>query len=221
MNENDTRPAAGSGERSDTRKRGGRPPVSERVSLGDDVCIEEGTDVGAGDRDAPTVIGDGATIRSGTVIYRDVRIGDGFSTGHNVLVREGTRAGDDVLAGTSVVLDGAVTIGSHVSLQTGAYVPHQSKLGDRVFVGPGAVLTNDRHPVRAPGDDDLRGVTLEDDVSVGANATVLPGVTVGEGAFVAAGAVVTDDVPPWTLAVGAPAEHRDLPPALKEGNELA
>ena len=166
----------------------------------------------------PTRLGDGATVRSGSVIYTDVTVGDGFTTGHNVLVREATVVGDGVLVGTNAVIDGESTVGSNVSLQTGVYIPQCSSLGDRVFVGPGAVLTNDPYPIRE--EVELEGPVLEDDVSIGANATVLPGVTVGEGAFVAAGAVVTHDVPPASLVVGAPGEVRPLPDGLGEENLL-
>lgn len=166
----------------------------------------------------PPVVGEDATIRSGTVVYDDVEIGDGFTTGHGVLVREGTVVGDDVVVGTNTVIDGDTIIGSNVSLQTNVYIPTNTTIGDRVFVGPCAALTNDPYPIRQRSE--LVGPTLEDDASVGANATILPGVTVGEGAFVAAGAVVTEDVPPETLALGAPAEHRPLPEGLQGGNDI-
>ena len=166
----------------------------------------------------PTRLGDDATVRSGCVLYTDVTAGDGLVTGHNALVREDTTLGDGVLVGTNVVVDGDVTVGSNVSLQTGVYIPRSSTLGDRVFVGPGAVFTNDPYPVREAVD--LEGPTLEEDVSVGANATVLPGVTVGKGAFVAAGAVVTRDVPPESLVVGAPGEIRPLPDGFGTENRL-
>jgi acetyltransferase-like isoleucine patch superfamily enzyme len=166
-----------------------------------------------------TVIGDDATVRAGTVIYTGVRIGDGFTTGHNALVREETTVGDDVVLGTNAVLDGSVTVGSNASLQTGAYVPPETELGDRVFVGPHAVFTNDPYPDRV--DAPLEGATVEDDASIGANATILSGVTIGEGAFVAAGAVVAEDVPPWTMALGVPADHRPLPERLEGENLLA
>jgi acetyltransferase-like isoleucine patch superfamily enzyme len=117
------------------------------------------------------------------------------------------------------VLDGDVTTGSHVSLQTGAYVPPETRVGDEVFLGPHAVITNDNYPIRPASE--LDGVTVEDHVSIGANATVLPGVTIGEGSFVAAGALVTEDVPPETLVVGAPAAHEELPEPLQRGNHIA
>jgi acetyltransferase-like isoleucine patch superfamily enzyme len=190
------------------------------AEIGRDAQIHETAVVGhAYDGAAePTMLGDDCTVRAGTIIYRDVTAGDRLQTGHNALVRERTSLGDDVLVGTNTVIDGRTTIGSNVSLQTGVYVPTDTRIGDRVFVGPAAVLTNDPYPIRT--DVDLVGPTLEDDASVGANATILPGVTVGEGAFVAAGAVVTEDVPPETLAVGAPAAHRPLPEPLTGGNQL-
>lgn len=166
----------------------------------------------------PAKIGEGATIRAGTIVYAAVEIGEDFTTGHNALVRENTTIGDDVLVGTDTTIDGSCTIGSHVSLQTGVYVPTHTDIGSQVFVGPRAVLTNDPYPVRR--DADLTGPTLENHVSIGANATLLPGVTVGRGAFVAAGAVVTEDVPAETLAVGVPARHEPLPEKLTGENTI-
>jgi len=188
-----------------------RPATTERDGVDEGVRI-------LGERSDVARIGPGARIRSGTVIYPEVRIGENFTTGHGAVIREDTRIGDDVLVGTDTVIDGRTDIGDRTSLQTGVYVPSETTVGEGVFVGPRAVFTNDRYPVRA--DADLVGPTLRDDATIGANATVLPGVTVGEGAFVAAGAVVTEDVPPWTLAVGSPAEHRTLPPELNRGNDL-
>ena len=193
--------------------------VRYRLGRDGDVDATATLGYGAEDEEVGTTVGREATIREGATIYADVEIGDRFSTGHNVLVREGTTIGDDVVVGTNSVIDGNAEIGSEVSLQTGVYVPRETVIGDRVFLGPNAVLTNDPHPVR--NDCDLEGPTIEDGVSIGANATILPGVTVGEGSFVAAGAIVTEDVPPRTLAIGTPAEHRPLPEKLQGANVLA
>lgn len=192
-----------------------------QTQLGTGAVVDENATIGykydteTGD----TVLGDDATVRAGSIIYADVHAGDRFTTGHNVLIREHTEIGDDMLVGTNTVIDGTTTIGSEVSLQSNVYVPTQTEIGDSVFVGPGAVLTNDPYPVRT--DVDLVGPSIEDDVSVGANATLLPGITVGEGAFVAAGAVVCEDVPPRTLVAGVPAETHSLPEALEGVNSIA
>ncbi|KAB7514660.1 N-acetyltransferase [Halosegnis rubeus] len=164
------------------------------------------------------VIGPDATVRSGTIIYDDVTIGKGLTTGHNALIREHTTIGDDVIIGTNTVIDGQCDIGSSVSMQTNVYVPTNTVIGNNVFLGPNAVLTNDPYPVR--DDATLKGPTVRDGASVGANATVLPDVTIGQDAFVAAGATVTKDVPAETLAVGTPATHQELPESLQGGNEI-
>ncbi|WP_262178773.1 acyltransferase [Haloarcula laminariae] len=165
---------------------------------------------------SPVRIGADSVVRAGSVIYPDVVAGNRLQTGHHAVLRPQTTVGHDCAVGAQVVVDGRSDLGDEVDLQTGAYVPSETTIGDRVFVGPRAVLTNDPYPLRQGVDP--AGPTLEDDATVGANATVLPGVTVGERAFVAAGAVVTEDVPPSTLAVGAPAKHRPLPEHLTAGN---
>jgi acetyltransferase-like isoleucine patch superfamily enzyme len=185
-----------------------------------EVAVEEGAQLGVAydDDTSPPEVGPGSIIRAGTIVYDDVTAGLSFTTGHHALVREETKLGDDVLVGTQSVIDGETTVGDAVSMQTGVYVPRNTTIGNNVFLGPNATLLNDPYPVRQ--DVDLTGPTLKDGVSVGANATVLPGVTIGEGSFVAAGAVVTDDVPPRKLAAGVPATTRDLPSELAGENDL-
>jgi serine acetyltransferase len=194
--------------------------MSSKAVLGEECTIADKATIGYQyENDTqPPVIGASSTVRAGTIIYNDVAIGDQFNTGHNALVRELTEMGDNVLVGTNTVIDGRTKIGSSVSLQTGVYIPSNTVIGNDVFIGPRAVLTNDPYPIRA--DAELIGPTLEDHVSIGANATLLPDVTVGKGAFVAAGAIITEDVPPETLAIGVPAIHRELPPELQGGNAI-
>jgi acetyltransferase-like isoleucine patch superfamily enzyme len=197
---------------------GGAPVTDAEVGPGAD--IDEGATVGYpySEDAGPAVIGSDARVRAGTIVYGDTEIGAGFVTGHDGLVREHTTIGEAVTLGTKTVIDGTSEIGSNVSFQTGVYVPTHTTIGSHVFIGPRAVLTNDMHPVRV--EYDPAGPQLDDHVTIGANATILPGLRVGEGAFVAAGAVVTEDVPPETLAIGAPATHRPLPAELQGGNDL-
>lgn len=168
--------------------------------------------------EAPARLGDDCCVRTGSIVYTDVVLGDRVVTGVNVLLREHTLVGDDAVIGSASIVEGHVRMGDQVVLQSGVYLPTGTVLGDRVFVGPRAVLTNDRYPLRQRASYRPEPPVLEDDVTVGANATLLPGVRVGEGAMVAAGAVVTKDVPRWTLAVGSPARFRDLPARLRERN---
>jgi acetyltransferase-like isoleucine patch superfamily enzyme len=170
--------------------------------------------------DGPARFGEGCLLRTGTVVYADTRFGHRLRTGARAFVREWTVMGDDCLVGTDAVIDGHLEAGDQVVIQTGVYVPTHVVLGHRVFLGPRAVLTNDRYPLRRRASYRSAGPVIEDDATIGANATLLPGVRVGAGAMVAAGAVVTGDVPAWSLAVGVPARIRDLPAELREPNTV-
>jgi acetyltransferase-like isoleucine patch superfamily enzyme len=163
-------------------------------------------------------LGDNAVIRSNSIIYADVEIGNNLRTGHNVLIRENTSIGNNVLIGTNTIIDGRTAIGNSVSIQGNAYVPLNVIIEDNVFIGPCAVLTNDKYPVRKKSN--LKGPVLRKGASVGANSTLLPGVEIGEGAMVAAGALVTRNVPPWKLAIGFPARIKELPEELRIFNTI-
>jgi len=157
-------------------------------------------------------------IRSGTIIYHGVQTGSRFRTGHNVLIRENTKIGHNVLVGTNTVIEGDTDIGNNVSIQSNVFIPTSTTIEDLVFIGPNVVLANDKYPIRI--NTGLVGPVLRKGASIGANATILPGIEIGEGAMVAAGAVVTKDVPAWKLAVGCPAEIRELSEGMMIWNKI-
>ena len=201
-------------------------PVFGKSKIGDSCFIDPDALIGYPraseldvDRDdiKGCTVGASSTIRPGT-IYSTAKVGKNTRTGHNFLVRENTIIGKGCLIGTNVVIDNKCVIGDDCSFQTGAYIPTGSRIGNRVFLGPNASLTNDKTPLRT--EYRLERVTLEDDVTVGSNATLMPGITIGEGAFIAGGAVVTKDVPAWNLAKGNPATFQKLSESLKKPNRL-
>lgn len=163
-------------------------------------------------------IKENAIIRPNSIIYCKVAVGRNFRTGHNILIRENTTIGDNVLIGTNVVIDGNSTIGNNVSIQSNAYIPTNTTIEDNVFIGPCAVLANDKYPIRKKYE--LKGPILRKGASIGANSTLLPGIEIGEGAMVAAGALVTKDIPDWKLAIGYPAKIVDMPEDLKVLNRI-
>lgn len=78
-------------------------------------------------------------------------------------------------------------------------------IGDRVLIGPRVTITTTGHPVDLADRYDgitLGPVVIEDDVWIGAAATICPGVTIGRGSVVGAGTVVAEDVPPMTVVTG-------------------
>ncbi|HLG72970.1 MAG TPA: acyltransferase [Chloroflexota bacterium] len=195
-------------------------PPEAYAELGEGCTIQQPVVLGLRYRAGcqPLRCGRGCVIRAFTTIYADVQLGDEVVTGHNVLIREFTRAGSQVTIGSGTIIDGHVEIGSFVKLESRVYVPTHARLGSRVFVGPGAILTNDKYPLRRRDEYECRGPVIEDDVTIGANATILPGVHIGQGAMVAAGCVVTHDVPAWHLAAGCPGRVSALPDRLREPN---
>jgi len=194
-----------------------------RNSIGENAQLFEPVTLGFPSREnikktgfAGTTIGKNAVIRSGTVIYCDVVIGDDFQTGHNVIIREKTHIGNRVAIGTATVIEGNCHVGNRVSIQSMVFIPTDTSIEDDVFIGPNAVLTNDRYPPTRIGG--LTGPHICKGAAIGANATLLPGVCIGEGALVAAGATVTRDVPDHVLAIGSPAKIRNLPSELSAGH---
>ncbi|NPE29398.1 N-acetyltransferase [Methanococcoides sp. SA1] len=163
-------------------------------------------------------IGSNSFIRPNTTIFSNVRTGNNFRTGHNCMIRENTTIGDNVLIGTNVIIDGNVAIGDNVSIQGNVYIPTHVKIEDNVFIGPCAVLANDKYPIRKEYHPE--GPIIRKGASIGANATILPGVEIGEGAMVAGGALVTKNVPAWKLAIGCPAEIKELNEELQTLNKI-
>jgi acetyltransferase-like isoleucine patch superfamily enzyme len=171
------------------------------LTIGKNYLIQDDVTIGNSEEGC-VVIGDNALIRSGSIIYSDVKIGNDFKTGHRVLIRENSEIGDNVLIGTNVVLDGHCKLGNNVSVQTGAYITINTTIEDNVFIGPRVVTANDKYMVTGAK---LIGPTIKKGARIGANSTLLPGVIIGEGAVVGSASVVTKDVPAGVTVAGNPA----------------
>lgn len=139
----------------------------------------------------------------------DARLGTGVSVWDWSKIREGACLGDQTSIGQGVYIDHDVVLGSGCKVQNGVSIYHGVSIGDEVFVGPHATFTNDLVP-RAFGTGwQVTPTIVEDQASIGANATIVCGVTLGRACMVAAGSVVTADVPPFALVVGNPARIID------------
>ena len=148
-------------------------------------------------------------------VSADARIGIGTRVWHHAQVREGAVVGENCTLGKGVYIDREVRIGDSVKLQNGAQLFRGSTLEDGVFVGPLAVLANDRYPRAVTPDGRLKGdadwpagkVVVRHGASIGAGAVVVPDATIGRWAMVGAGAVVVGDVPDHALVTGNPARQ--------------
>ncbi len=143
-------------------------------------------------------------------------IGAGTRIWHQAQVREGAVIGTDCVLGKGAYVDTDVRIGNRCKLQNGVSVFHGFSLEDGVFVGPGAMLLNDKHPrainpdgsLKSDEDWEVSEGVVEYGAAVGGGAVVLPGVRIGRMAVVGSGAVVTRDVPERGIVVGNPARLR-------------
>lgn len=146
-------------------------------------------------------------------VAESATIGEGTRIWHQAQVRENANIGSECNLGKGCFVDIGVTIGNRCKLQNGVYVFHGFSVEDGVFLGPGAMLLNDKNPraIRLDGgvktDADWRvseGV-VEYGAALGGGAIALPGVRIGRFALVGSGAVVTRDVPAHAVVAGNPA----------------
>lgn len=123
-------------------------------------------------------------------------------------------AGRDVNIETGAVFGSGrmVSLGDRSGIGVDADIHGPVTIGNDVMMGPRCtILTRNHHiedvtrPMSVQGFGEYQPVVIEDDVWIGANVTIMPGVTVGTGSVLAAGAVVVRDVPPYAIVGGVPA----------------
>ena len=151
----------------------------------------------------------GVSIHESAYVDAPCEIGEGTRIWHFVHVQAGATIGRDCVLGQNVFIGAGVEIGDRVKIQNNVSVYAGCVVEDDVFLGPSCVLTNVTNPRSEVNRRALYEPTrFRRGTTVGANATIVPGVTLGRHCFVAAGSVVTRDVPDYALVVGTPARRR-------------
>lgn len=135
-----------------------------------------------------------------TRVGKDTRIWAFAHLLPDAVIGEGCNICDGVFIENDVVIADRVTIKCGVQLWDGL------RIMDDVFIGPNVTFSNDKFPRSRQIPDQFLHTIVEKGASIGANATILPGLRIGMGAMVGAGAVVTKDVPPKAVVVGNPAK---------------
>ena len=133
------------------------------------------------------------------------QIGEGTRVWQYVVILPGAVIGRDGNICSHCFIENKVVVGDRVTVKCGVQLWDGVTLEDDVFVGPNVTFTHDQQPRSRNAAAQLLPTLVKKGASIGANATILPGLTIGEGAMVGAGAVVTKDVPPRALVVGNPA----------------
>lgn len=140
----------------------------------------------------PQAICETEVVGEGTRIWAFAHVLPGAKIGCNCNICDG------------VFVENDVSIGDEVTVKSGVQLWDGVELSDRVFVGPNVAFSNDRFPRSKRYPEQFARTVVESDASIGANATILPGIRIGFGAMIGAGAVIRSDVPSRAIVVGNP-----------------
>lgn len=132
-------------------------------------------------------------------------IGQGSKVWQFTVILANAEIGEECNICSHCFIENDVWIGNRVTIKCGVQLWDGLHIADDVFVGPNVTFTNDKHPRSKEYPDRFLQTRVERGASIGANATILPGVVIGAGAMVGAGAVVTRDVPVGSTVIGNPA----------------
>ncbi len=141
-------------------------------------------------------------------VEKGVAIGSGTRIWQFVIILGGASLGSNCNICSHCLIEGNVTIGSRVTVKSGVQLWNGISLEDDTFIGPNATFANDLYPRSRKYKTVIPKTIVERGASIGANATILPGVTIGKYAMVGAGAVVTKDVPAHSIVYGNPAKPK-------------
>lgn len=132
-------------------------------------------------------------------------VGEGLTIWQFCVVLPEAVIGDNCNIGANCFVENDVKIGNNVTLKCGVQIWDGITIEDNVFIGPNATFCNDLFPRSKNKNFKLERTLIKKGASVGANATILPGITIGQNALIGAGSVVIADVPDNAIVVGNPA----------------
>ena len=150
-----------------------------------------------------------AVVEEGAELAADVKVW-AFTQ-----VRSGASVGEGSTIGSHSYLDADVVVGERCKIQTGVRLFRGTTVGDGVFIGPGAIVTNDLRPRAVNRDGSFKGpdewtithTEVMEGASLGAGCIIVAGSDIGRFALVGAGATVTRPVADHAIVAGTPARR--------------
>jgi UDP-2-acetamido-3-amino-2,3-dideoxy-glucuronate N-acetyltransferase len=136
---------------------------------------------------------------------RSEKIGEGTKIWQFCVVLPEAQIGRDCNICSNVFIENDVVVGDRVTVKCGVQLWDGVTIEDDAFIGPNVTFTNDRYPPSDNFPQKMERTKVGKGASIGANATILPGVEIGAGAMIGAGSVVTRSVPAGELWLGNPA----------------
>ena len=153
-------------------------------------------------------------------------IGEGTRVWQFAVILPEAVVGSDCNICSHCLIENDVVLGDRVTVKSGVQLWDGIRVANDVFIGPNASFTNDKFPRSKAHPDAFATTEIGEGASIGANATILPGIRIGRRAMVGAGAVVTRSVPPNAIVIGNPARivgYVDAPaqPAVQAAEAVA
>jgi acetyltransferase-like isoleucine patch superfamily enzyme len=164
------------------------------------------------------IVGENSILCPGVVLYAGSRIGADNLLGDFCSIREECETGDRCLISRNVSINYHTVIGHDTKIMDNTHITGNMIIGNHVFISILVATTNDNTMGREQYREDMvKGATIEDYVTVGAGANILPGIHIGENAVIGASALITKDVPANKVMMGIPAKAvRDVETRGKE-----
>lgn len=191
--------------------------IYENVTIGENVNIGENVVIGrlpaptksmvrAIHKEGNVYIGENCSISANVVLYNNIEIKKNTLIGDNVSIFSNVIIGENVLISRNVTINSDVVIGDNTRIMDNSHITGRTKIGENVFISVGVSMANDNLFGRNGYNDKVKGPVINDYVSIGVGAILLPNIKIGEGSIVAAGAVVNKDVPENVIVSGNPAK---------------
>jgi len=133
-------------------------------------------------------------------------IGEGTRVWQYSVVLKGAKIGNECNICAHTLIENDVVVGDRDTIKSGVYIWDGITIEDDVFIGPCVTFTNDKQPRSKIYPEQFPKMLIKHNASIGANATLLPGIIIGRYSMIGAGAVVTKDVPDYAVVVGNPAK---------------